>query len=160
VTVQELTVGESARVAAFGLDRPVGADDGVRYAHGDPDPTPQPGFGGLYCAAESPEDLVFCTWPRGHGHPQHVAAGTAGIVVVAWPAASVLQEPTSDASWRERSVALLRLQEQASRDEARRIRAHYDEGGAMAPSVSEVIRQEARAGAFASAVEIVEGTAI
>jgi hypothetical protein len=64
------------------------------------------------------------------------------------------------AAWKARTVALLRVQEQFSREEAARIRSHYDQGGLGAPGVSDVIRQEARAGAFASAVEIVEGMAL
>lgn len=74
-------------------------------------------------------------------------------------AAFGLDVPDPVEQFKADTVARLRLQEQASRDEAARIRAHYDEAGPGAPGISEVLRQEARAGAFASAVEIMEQVA-
>jgi hypothetical protein len=84
VSAPALSPEEYSEVERFGMTLPFGADDGIRYAAGDVDPTPEAtamvdaGMG-LYCA--EPMDHGFkCSWPTGHEHPQHVAGGTRGIV--------------------------------------------------------------------------------
>jgi hypothetical protein len=61
------------------------------------------------------------------------------------------------AEGRERVVELLREQEKQERADAAAARDSYDKGATLVGSIAEAIKAEARAGAFASAVDIVEG---
>jgi len=152
VTALVLSPTEYAQAEKFGMHVPLGADDGIRYTRGDTDPTSDDTdlrfcslYGGLY-------DLG-CTWPVGHTHPQHVAGGTRGFVLDVWDV-----EPAAPSVEKRRVLTLLQQQETLAREGAERIRASY----AFAPKpqrIAEALMEEARAGAFASAVEIVEQVA-
>lgn len=63
--------------------RPVGRRH--RYAAGDPDPTDDGDAFGSFCDAVVPRTEginAFCTWPPGHGHPQHVAGDGDSVLAV------------------------------------------------------------------------------
>jgi hypothetical protein len=95
VSASALSQNEYSDVERFGLHLPYGADDGVRYAPDDADPTPDAGsMEGRYCADWN--DGFGCTWPVGHAHPQHVASGTRGLVLAVWDAAPPTRKASSD----------------------------------------------------------------